>query len=226
MSVQYKLSVKNDSNLDGSICVYQKDPEQKVYGNLYSTAWFTKAVAKGTKTVFTWSVDYGFIWCETGKLTTGVTFEASQIEEADPSDPTKSVITFTRNAQGAYTFSKETTKKPPQGGLMIEETGNIPNEEASIGLAMSGKAAFVTQAEANLSLTFEPHPEYWIAFGTFEEGEVLDVNTVSKTAKIKFPLNVYSKSITFGEDHLWHEGSTLLQKNKKICSASYKVLTK
>lgn len=51
MSVLYKLTVKNDSDLGGSICLYQKDLQQERYGNLYSTAWFTKRVAPGTRAV-------------------------------------------------------------------------------------------------------------------------------------------------------------------------------
>lgn len=134
-------------------------------------------------------------------------FEASQIKEADLTDPAKSAVTFTRDAQGAYTFSG-CTATPSRGTLMIDADGSIPNKEASIGLAMSGNAMLVTNAEANYRVTFEPHPEYWIAFGDFEEGEVLDVNTISHSEKINFPLNVCSKDMTFGEDHLWHDGNT------------------
>ena len=38
----YSLIVENKSILTGSICVYQRDPQQRINRNLYSLAWFSK----------------------------------------------------------------------------------------------------------------------------------------------------------------------------------------
>lgn len=48
-----------------------------------------------------------------------------------------------------------------------------------------------------------PYPTYWIRFGNFEEGQVLDVNNISQDMKVVFAPNVYEQSFTFTENNEW-----------------------
>ena len=214
MSTQYTLKVVNNSTQSGSVCVYQRDPEQEKYANLYSLAWFSKKCHPGTTLTFRWILDYCFTWSETGELKPGVTFEASQSEDADPSDASKDAIGFSKTG-GAYAFTTPLRPGTP-GELRIQTDGTIPINEASVGIGMSGNPALAVSAGPNLDYAFIPHPEYWIAFGDYEEGQVIDLNRVTETAKIVFPLNTYSLSITLQEDNTWSDPITLKQRNTML----------
>lgn len=67
-----------------------------------------------------------------------------------------------------------------------------------------------------MDYAFIPHPQYWVAFSNYTEGEVIDINAVSQTAQIVFPLNVYSLSINFQEDNTWSTPVSLKQKNTRL----------
>lgn len=47
------------------------------------------------------------------------------------------------------------------------------------------------------------HPSYWIAFGDFVEGSVIDVNNISRAKEIIFDPNVYEQSFTFTKNNEW-----------------------
>lgn len=211
MSTKYTLKVTNNSNRSGSICVYQRDPEQEKYTNLYSLAWFSKACHPGTTIKFTWDLDYCFSWSETGMLRPGVTFEASETRAADPSSASDNAIGFTKTG-GAYMFTTPLRPGTP-GELRIQTDDTIPIDEASVGIGMSGQPALAISAGPNLDYAFIPHPEYWIAFGDYIEGEVIDLNMVTQTAKVVFPRNVYSLSMTLQEDNTWSTPISLKQSN-------------
>ncbi len=212
MSTQYTLTVVNDSTLNGSVCVYQKDPEQGKYENLYSLAWFSKFCHPGTQLKFKWSIDYSFVWSETGILKPGVSFEASQALPADPQNPAKNAIGFIK-AGGAYEFANPTRPGIP-GQLQIQTDATIPCNDVAIGIGMSGQPTFAIGGTPNFTYSFIPHPEYWIAFGKFEEGEVIDLNQVSTTAQVVFPVNVYAQTLVFNKDNTWSKAKTLRECNQ------------
>ena len=190
MSTNYSLTLTNNSVNAGSFCVYQTDPEQSKYSNLYSLVWFSKKCHPGTKIRFNWSLDYCFTWSETGILMPGVTFLASENVPADPSNAVKDIIGFTKDG-GAYKFTTP-TRSGILGTLQIQTDSTIPINEASVGIGMSGQPAFAVPAGPNLDYSFIPHPKYWVAFGNFEEGEVIDFNNVTQTAEVIFKPSVYS----------------------------------
>ncbi len=203
MGVQYSLNAVNNSTQQGNICVYQSDPNVND-PRVMSLAWFSKPVAPTTKTKFTWTIDYSFVWSETGTLTPGVIFDASQNPPADLSVTNQ--ITFTQ-AGGAYNFINQTTG-PSAGNLFILEDGNIPSFGASVGIGMSGAGTFAVPSQPNTTLIFSPHPKYWITFGNYMPGEVMDITSISQEAEIAFPINVYSMTATFGADNTWTVGTT------------------
>ncbi len=99
-------------------------------------------------------------------------------------------------------------KGPRGGSLYIMEDGRIPVGQASVGIGMSGFGTFVAPAQPNMNLIFTPNPEYWITFGTYVQGEVVDITAVNNPAQIKFPLNVYSMTAILNPDNTWTITST------------------
>ena len=128
-------------------------------------------------------------------------FHASEVRKADPSDVTQNSIAFKRE-DGAYHFV-ESDHKTTQGNLGILCDGSIPAGKASIGIGMSGNPVFARSADPNLQYTFGLHPKYWIAFGDFEEGEVIDLNRMTQRYEIKFPVNQYERSIRLTASNTW-----------------------
>jgi hypothetical protein len=194
----YSLIFVNNSTQNGSACIYQQDPDITI-PDVMSLAWFTKSTSPTTKVIFTWSIDYQFVWSETGNLVPGVIFVASQTWDADLS--TKNQVTFTK-VDGPYTFTAQ-TQGPRTGSLYISEEPSIPPNQASVGVGMSGFGTFAVQAQPNTSLVFTPHPQYWITFGNYTQGEVMDISEVNAPAQIEFPANVYSMTAILNNDNTW-----------------------
>jgi hypothetical protein len=204
----YTLRVINNSSNLVDMCVFQNDPDIGV-PDVMSLAWFTKTSHPTTIVRFNWSLDYSFVWSETGVLVPGVFFDASQVWPADPSvnrpsTPTNggNQIGFDRS-DGAYTFTSTSTTGARQGTLYIKEDGSLPLRQASVGIGMSGSGTYAVQAQPNLNLTFTPHPAYYLAAGTYDQGEVLDVGAITNKLKVDFPPNTYSMTATLNIDNTW-----------------------
>jgi len=76
---------------------------------------------------------------------------------------------------------------------------------------MNEKLTIAINAAANMTYQFTPTPTYWIVFGDFVEGEVLNLKIInqsartffSKSMQIVFPLNKNKLSVVFGKDNTW-----------------------
>lgn len=197
MSPEYTLTVKNQSECFGNICLYHRNDG-------HSIVWFSKSLHPDTVATFRWTMDYSFVWGELDVLIPGVIFRSSQIVEADPDRLDKNSIGFSRQ-DGAYLFTKPQRQGNP-GSLVIQTDETIPMHGATIGVGISGKAAFVALASPNFTYSFIPRPNYWVAFGgfrDFNDQEILDCSQITQTAKVLFPPNVYAMTATFGVDHEW-----------------------
>lgn len=201
-ATDYRLKVINNSTNYSDFCVYQQDPDLGV-PDVHTLAWFSKPLFPSTVANFTWEIDYSFVWSETGVLRPGVLFEASQVWYADPGDMKQNQVLFT-HLQQAYTFEHgDAVGTPQRGTLYIKEMSTIPLKQASVGIGMAGSGTFAVQAEPNQTLTFTPHPRYWITAGTYEQGEVLDIGAISDSAEIDFPPNVYNMTAILNPDNTW-----------------------
>lgn len=199
MSTKYSLNVKHNGTDFGDFCIYQTDDKQDE--DIRSLVWFKKTAHPGTQLHFEWGVDYSFVWSEEGSLVPGVIFKASEVMAADPANKDKNTIKFSKE-NGAYHFIP--SDNPTNSGkLGIVCADNIPANSASIGIGMSGKSAFARVAHPSLKHTFSPHPKYWIAFGKFEEGEVIDLNRMTEKYEIKFPVNQYERNIELCANNTW-----------------------
>lgn len=198
MSQKYTLNVKNNSRNYGNICVYQTVPDIDD-PTLMSLAWFSEAAHPTTLVQFSWTIDYSFIWDETGPLVPGVVFDASQTWAADLTSSNSITLS---SLQNALTFNNQV--KGGQGGtLYVHNDNTVPFDTASVGVAMSGAGTFVKPAQPNRTYNFTPHPEYWITFGDYQVGEVLDVGAITNAQKIVFSPNVYNVNATLNVDNTW-----------------------
>lgn len=194
----YQLYFVNNSTMSGNACVYQQDPNRMP--NVMSLAWFTKAANPNTTLMFNWDIQYNFVWSQTGMLVPGVVFFASEKVNADLSQQNKIGFSYQNNA---FTFQKPPVQGPQAGTIFIEQDGTIPANTASVGIGMSGAGTFAVQAQPNVLATFTPHPEYWITFGNYQQGEVMDIGTITQKAQISFPPNVYVMTATLNADNTW-----------------------
>jgi rhizosphere induced protein len=227
-STQYTLRVVNQSSNFFDMCVYQEDPDLGVQDAL-SLAWFAKPAYPTTTVVFRWTIDYSFIWSETGELIPGVFFDASQVWPADPSvngvsspDHAGNQIGFSHPSDRAYTFTSTPTPGARTGSLYIKEDATIPLKRAAVGIGMSGSGTFAVQSQPNMNLNFTPHPVYYLAAGTFSEGEVLDIAAITNPTDVQFPPGVFSMTATLLENNSWKVGpsaNTNAMEHKQIIAS-------
>lgn len=201
MSTTYSLVVTNDSTQFQDICVYQKQADLGV-PNAMSLAWLTAPAWPGTTVTFTWSLNYNFVWGQTGVLKPGVTFSAQQSAPADPDDLNANQIQLDyRN--GAFNFVPGSAAGSPElGSLYIRELSTVPNDSATVGIGMSNAGTFVVQAQPNMNLVFTPHPEYWITAGTFTQGEVLDIESITNEAPVPYD-GTFTMNAELSATNLW-----------------------
>lgn len=197
MGNTYKIMFENNSTSFGKVCVYQKHPE--INADVMALAWFVEPCHPTTRSIFTWQMKYDFIWNITGELVPGVIFDSSQTWSADANAQNSITLTYNRDA---YTFKNLTSNGKP-GNFEVFEDNTIPLKQASVGIGMAGSGVFVKQAEANKHLFFSPKPEYWITFGNYEQGQVLDITEITDTRQVIFPTDVYTMKVTLNEDNTW-----------------------
>jgi hypothetical protein len=201
VSTQYSLTVTNNSTQFRDLCVYQKPVDLGV-PNVMSLAWLTAPAWPGTTVKFSWSLDYCFVWSQTGTLKPGVTFLAQQTEPADPDDLNSNQIVF-GYSQGAFDFMTGSASGTPQlDSLYIRELSTVPAGAATVGIGMSNAGVFAVQAEPNINLVFTPHPEYWITAGDFEHGEVLDIEQITNEQQVDFS-GTFDMTAVLGPTNTW-----------------------
>lgn len=197
----YSLTLKNESSAPWTFYVYQKAPQQS--NDLFSLAWFASpfVIRVGSRITFDWQISYNFVWAATGIVMPGVTFNAGGELDADPDGP--NTTTFSAPPRSGPGLSP-VTKAPPSGSLVINDADDVPNNTYSVGIGMSGTGTFVVQAGTSLKHQFTPTPSYWIAAGTnVNVGTVLNIQTVNQTKEVKFPANVFTKTMTLNERNEW-----------------------
>jgi hypothetical protein len=195
---QYSLTFSNASGKPGSACVYQTDAYNNDPGRM-SLAWLCEFSYPLTIVHFRWETNYSFVWGTTGQLRPGMIFGASQTWDADLS--TGNQVSFGYRSD-SYEFYDQTAGAP-YGSLSIKQDGNIWSKDAAVGIGMSGSGAFVQQAESDTLLTFNPQPRYWIAFGDYTKGKVLDVEQISNPVEIYFPSGITSMRAVLNQDNTW-----------------------
>jgi hypothetical protein len=212
MGKKYSVTVNNRASHSAFFMVFQNDPTSWS-PNALSLAWFAKYSnpSKTARVKFEWTVDTGFSWAETGELKPGIQFAATELY-----DPSNGLNKITLDYNGAYQFI-DPTSGADKDRFYLNETKNIPlKSQAAVGVTMSGSTVYAVQARPNQNLTFSPHPEYFIAYGDYLEGDVIDVSTVNNPLRLEYPTGVYALTTTLNVDGSWDDPVTLAQSNQKL----------
>ena len=201
MSTTYTLNVTNNTTQTGDFVIFQETPDSNV-ANVMTLAWLTKRAHPTTQLQFDWSVDYNFTWAKTTDLKPGTLVDTSQAWDACLS--TSNQVTLGEDGEDAYTFSDQ-SQGPNDGTLHINQASSVQSGGASVGIGMSGKAAFLVEAQPNTKVIMTPKekPTYWLAHGDYQEGQVLDTNEVAKNAcRIEFN-ETQSMQVSLNHDNTW-----------------------
>lgn len=191
MGTQYSLTCINNSSLLGSFAVFQAAPQLTVPANVFSLAWFARPAHPGTQVTFQWTLEYSFVWSETGVLKPGITFAAS---ETVPADPFRQNFTqLTEDNFGASYFTPPNTTGTV-GSLTIQQLSNVVPNRTAVGVGMSGAGTFVVQAAPNMTAVFTPHPNYWVVFGNYRTGQVMDIEDVTGEVEVTYAGSLTSRT--------------------------------
>lgn len=194
----FTLRFKNRSESQHDFLCYQQGIDVN-RPNVYTLAWFAKPVANGVDVDFCWTLDFNFMWSEQGTLEPGITFTANQVLPAGLTQQNR--VDFTQEGD-AFQFSNQDSTGA-EGSLTINGDNSVPKKKAVFGIGMSGQGTFAVDAEPNLAAIFTPHPTYWVSFGSFDQGEVLDIQTLVNTAEVLFPANVYQMTAVLDSGNNW-----------------------
>jgi rhizosphere induced protein len=192
----FTVNFFNNGSNPGSVMLFQRDPDGMP--NAQSLAWFAKYNYPQTRVSFEWTDDFSFVWSDTGSLVPGIIARGSQVIPADDEQHNQITLTYDR----AFTFVDQ-RQGPQTGSVSIIADATIPAGMASVGIGMSGQPTFLVAAEPNLIYQFNPHPEYWIAFGTYASNQLLDVTAIGNAAQIVFPGNISAIDATLRPDETW-----------------------
>ena len=187
---QYSLTCINNSNLTGSFAVFQQPPSG--VGNVFALAWLARPAAPHAQVTFQWTLDLSFMWSNTGVLKPGVVFRPSQVVAAHPES--HNFIRLATDAHGKTHFTPAHSDGPV-GSFTIEQGPNVKPGHA-VGVGMSGSGTFALQAVPNTTAGFTPHPEYWVTFGQYAPGQVLDIGTITNTVEVTYPDSIASRTVT------------------------------
>jgi len=205
----YSITITNQSAHSDYLMVFQQDPGS-LAPDAMALAWFSKFSNPGSTDLFSWQITWGFSWADTGTLAAGATFAVSQQTSASNGNQ----ITLSNN--GAYEFVDQ-TDGPDANLFYIVEDGSIPvDASGSVGITMYGNTVYAVQATPNTNLTFTPHPQYFLAYGNYTPGLVLDLSAVNKPLPLTYEAGIYSLAVTLNPDDSWSTVTTLAEKNASL----------
>jgi len=207
MAEQYVVTFVNNSANTGTVCLYQTFPGFGAIGAAYSLAWMTTKAAPSTTVGFQWSPVLGFAWDQIGVLAPGLIFTAAEYLPANLDSLNQ--VTLTQLNGGLQFVNQGPGPKP--GSLFIQQDGTVQLNNAAVAFEMSGQPTLAVQAQPNMTVVLQPASLYWIIFGTFEQGEVLDTTLFggnaeaefTKPAQIVFPPGVFAMTATLNPDNTW-----------------------
>lgn len=196
----YTLRCVNNSVVNWVFYIYQRMPQQP--GDIFSLAWFASPykISPGSYVEFDWSIDYSFVWGNTGVLLEGINYIAGGIKPCSLTGNNQTTFSLDDNAPQ---LSDPTPGGQP-GSLRVNIAGNVPNQMFATGIGMSGHGTFVQQALMNSSQVYTlEEPKYFVAAATqMQMGAVLP-ETITGAAEFKYPINVYKLTATLGADNRW-----------------------
>lgn len=197
---QRQITLVNNSRSPTALALLQGD----------SVIWLAKYAYPGTQVRFTWDdADYCFVWAGTATVSPGVILDVSQVVQAQLTQDNQ--IDFSYDATNRTFFFSKQQNGPQPGTLMIRADNTLPVNAVAVGIGMAGKPSAVLPAQPNMMYSFQPRPDYRLAFGNLTQSEIVDPETLP-TQAVSFPPNVYALTATLGEDNQWTVVSDILSK--------------
>lgn len=195
----YTLTFQNNSEQSGDICIFQESPDLNT-SDVLSLAWFAKHAKSNNQLEFSWNIDYSFVWNCHGEITSGSTFRTPQMASKNSiSDNTVPLL----EKNSVYQLKSHTIKKADNSSLHITSNNSVSSSEPPVGIAMSGSSAFLLKPKPNTNIHLAPPKKYWISFGKFKQGQIIDRSKVTHLKEIVFPPNVNNLSIKLNSDKTW-----------------------
>ncbi|HEY8927759.1 MAG TPA: hypothetical protein VIM55_01110 [Mucilaginibacter sp.] len=194
----YTINFVNNSNSGGNFCVFQQNHNSPNPG-VFSLAWLSQFANPHSKLPISWNTDSYFFWAKTGALAPGVIFNAGEALQAGMTENNE--VTLTKR-DGNYKFTGLQTWFQ-QGTLRVTSDANTAINQASVGIGMSGSGTFAVQAQPNMTFHFSPAVDYWVTFGDFKQGQVLNPSDLGRAVKIDFPHGIFSMNATLNPDNTW-----------------------
>ncbi|GLZ42473.1 hypothetical protein [Actinokineospora sp. NBRC 105648] len=184
LGTSYTIKVNNNSNLDNHNAVVFQDAPQ-LPSDVSKLAWLSKTCHSHTRVSFNWTLSYNFVWGQNGNLRPGASYDAGQ---EIPADINSNNLVNLSYIGGGFAF--DTPTDGTRGSLVIKEDGTVPGSgnpnQGCVGIGMSGAGTFVLPTEPGYSAQFDPHPQYWLAFGRYAAGVVVDESGMTNPVNIEF----------------------------------------
>lgn len=193
----FTINFVNNSSISGNFCVFQQN-HNSPNPDVFSLAWRVEPAAPHSRLAISWNMEHYFFWAKTGELKPGVVFLPGENASTDMYG--RNDITLTKQDRN-YKFVDQ--KDSYQQGIMtINADAYTAIRQASVGIGMSGVPTFAVQAQPNMRFWFAPRFDYWVTFGEFKQGQVLDPSTLN-AVKIEFPHGIFSMDATFNPNNTW-----------------------
>lgn len=195
----YTLKFINESRNAWTFCVYLSPPQVNA-PDVQAMAWLTADAAPTTHVSLSWTLDYGFTWLRTASISHGkVIVTSSQVWPADLEQ--KNQITYTAK-HGLPTFASP-GEGANSGSLYIGQDRRVDANKSLVGFAIAGSPVYTVPAQPNVDLIFTPDPHYWVTFGRFVQGQVLDLSEITNSAPVVFSPNTHNMVARLNADNLW-----------------------
>lgn len=195
--VEYQINFTNNSTNAGNFMVFQEHPDMNVPDSS-ALVWFTKYLHPNTNGIFSWKTGYDFVWMEQKSLAADISSVTFQCIPANLESNNVALLTY----DGGYNFITQ-----PAGGvtgnLYIQTDSTIGPFEVRAGLGMSGAPVFLVPAQPNMEMAFSPNPQYWIAFGEYEKGQVVNSKEITNPMQIEFPEGITTINVVLNPDNTW-----------------------
>jgi hypothetical protein len=204
MATQYSLYLHNRSTKPGYFCIYATGANtQQAQGGTNYRAWAAHPANPNGDVEFKWLLNYSFSWNRTDVLSGDISYTASGHIPADPNDPKTNKAYLDINDYGyELTSGDDRANAPIQGSMAITTSANIPLNDVSIGIGIDGDPIMAVPAIPNYTFTFFPVFKYWIAFGDYKKGQVLDLNNMGIVQELDFK-NHHKLEVTVDVSNNW-----------------------
>ena len=188
----YTLECINNSVADWVFYIYQKMPQQP--RQVFSLAWFASPykISPGSHIEFDWSIDYSFVWGNSGIVQPGVNYNAGGSKPCSLTGNNQTTFSLDDNAPQL----SEPTTGGQAGSLTVNQAGNVPNLMFATGIGMSGQGTFVQQALQNAPQVYTPEPIYYVAAATQIQMGIVLAQTITGAKEVKYPQSLYKLTAT------------------------------